>query len=151
MARGPNASSWSGKDCNGHPTGRRPDTSCIRWIAYDSNAPGRFEVFVNTFPIASASPVLVSTSGGRNPRWGPGGQELFYWAEDRLIALRMDLSRRPRVLQTGLVFKVPYAGGDHPNYDVHPDGKRFVVVTGRARPQRITVAINPFPAVAPRR
>lgn len=122
-----------------------------RWIAYDSNAPGRFEVFVNTFPIPSASPVLVSTAGGRNPRWSPGGQELFYWVEDRLISLRVDLSRRPRVLQSSLVLKAPYAGADHPNYDVHPDGNRFVVVTGRARPQRITVAINPFPAAAPRR
>jgi serine/threonine protein kinase/Tol biopolymer transport system component len=122
-----------------------------RWIAYDSNAPGRFEVFVNTFPKPSASPVIVSPAGGRNPRWGHDGRELFYWNEDQLIAVRLDLSGRPRVLNSSIVLKAPYASADHPNYDVHPDGKRFVIVTGRARPQRIIVAINPFPAAARRR
>ena len=47
-----------------------------RWIAYDSNAPGQFEVFVNRFPAPLPSPVLVSRGGGRNPRWSPDGQVL---------------------------------------------------------------------------
>ena len=42
------------------------------------------------------------------------------------------------------VLKASYGNFDHPNYDVPPDGKRFVIVTGRPRPQRLTVAINPF-------
>jgi serine/threonine-protein kinase len=122
-----------------------------RWIAYDSNALGRFEVFVNTFPQPSTSPVIVSSAGGRNPRWGPDGRELFYWNEDRLVAVRLDLSSRPRVVNSSIVLKASYASADHPNYDVHSDGKRFVIVTGRARPQRMIVAINPFPAAVPRR
>jgi serine/threonine-protein kinase len=122
-----------------------------RWIAYDSNAPGRFEVLVNTFPTPSASPVIVSATGGTNPRWGRDGRELFYWNADRLIAVRLDLSGQPRVLNRTTVLKTSYAGADHPNYDVHPDGKRFVIVTGRARAQRIIVAINPFSLAAQRR
>ncbi len=122
-----------------------------RWIAYDSNAPGRFEVFVNRFPEPSASPVMVSSAGGRNPRWGPDGRELFYWNDERLIAVRLDLRDRPRVVNYTTVLTTSYASADHPNYDVHPDGKRFVVVTGRARPQRIIVAINPFALAAQRR
>jgi len=122
-----------------------------RWIAYDSNAPGRFEVFVSSFPKASAAPVIVSTAGGRNPRWAPDGGELYYWNEGRLIAARLALGNRPRVLGYSTVLQAPYASADHPNYDVHPDGKRFVVVTGRARPQRIIVAINPFARATGRR
>jgi len=113
-----------------------------RWIAYDSNAPGRFEVFVNTFPTPSSAPVLVSTSGGRNPRWGPGGRELFYWEDDRLVAVRLDLAGGATVLGRTTILQASYAGADHPNYDVHPDGTRFVIVTGRARPQQIIVAID---------
>jgi serine/threonine-protein kinase len=122
-----------------------------RWIAYDSNAPGRFEVFVNSFPVPSAAPLIVSVTGGRNPRWGPDGRELFYWNDGRLIAARLDVSQRPRVLRRTTVLRASYAAADHPNYDVHPDGQRFAIVTGRARPQRIIVAINPFPPAAPRR
>jgi len=122
-----------------------------RWIAYDSNAPGRFEVFVNRFPKPSSSPVIVSSAGGRNPRWGPAGRELFYWNDGRLIAVRLDLKDDPRVVNHTTVLETSYANADHPNYDIHPDGKRFVVVTGRARPQRIIVAINPFTLAAQRR
>ncbi len=122
-----------------------------RWIAYDSNSPGRFEVFVNRFPEPSASPVIVSSAGGTNPRWGPDGRDLFYWKGQRLIAVRLDLRRGPRVVNHTAVLTTSYAGADHPNYDVHPDGKRFAVVTGRARPQQIIVAINPFPPATPRR
>jgi len=122
-----------------------------RWIAYDSNAPGRFEVFVNRFPKPSSSPVIVSSAGGRNPRWGPDGRELFYWNDGRLIAVRLDLKDGPRVVNHTTVLQTSYASADHPNYDIHPDGKRFVVVTGRARPQRIIVAINPFTLAAQRR
>jgi serine/threonine-protein kinase len=122
-----------------------------RWIAYDSNAPGRFEVFVNTFPRASSSPVLVSSGGGRNPRWRPDGRGLFYWNENRLVSLRLDLSGRPRPLSRATLMQTAYASADHANYDVHPDGRVFVVVTGRARPLRIIVALNPFTAAADRR
>ncbi|HVT40739.1 MAG TPA: protein kinase [Gemmatimonadaceae bacterium] len=122
-----------------------------RWVAYDSNAPGRFEVFINKFPRPSGSPVLVSSGGGRNPRWGREGGELFYWNDRRLIAARLDLANGPRVVSHTTLLETSYAGADHPNYDVHPDGKRFVVVTGRARPQQTIVAVNPFALVAPRR
>jgi len=122
-----------------------------RWVAYDSNAPGRFEVFVNRFPAPSSSPVIVSSAGGTNPRWARDGRELFYWNDKRLIAVRLDMRDRPRVVNYTTVLETSYASADHPNYDVHPDGKRFVVVTGRARPQRIIVAINPFALAAQRR
>jgi len=121
-----------------------------RWIAYDSNAPGRFEVFVNSFPQPAGPPVMVSSGGGRNPRWAREGRELFYWNDDRLIAARIDLTGRARVVNRTTILTTQYAGADHPNFDVHPDGKRFIVVTGRARPQRIIVAVNAFTLAAQR-
>jgi serine/threonine-protein kinase len=115
-----------------------------RWIAYDSNAPGRFEVFVNSFPKAEAAPVMVSLGGGRHPRWGPGDRELFYWNGDELIALRLDLAGGPRVTSRTALFRASHAGVDHPGFDAHPDGKHFVVLIGRPRPQRMILALNPF-------
>ena len=121
-----------------------------RWIAYDTNAPGRFEVFVDRFPEHSSSPTMVSIGGGTNPRWGRGGRELFYWSDGRLIAARLDVRRRPRVVSRATVLHASYAAADHPNYDVHPDGRQFAVVLGRTRPQRVIVAMNAF-ALATRR
>jgi serine/threonine-protein kinase len=119
-----------------------------RWIAYDSNAPGRFEVFVNRFPTPLPAAVLVSRGGGRNPRWSPDGQALYYWRDRDLVAARLDLREGARMLGSSTVLQANYAGADHPNYDVHPDGKRFVVLTGRSRPQRLTVALDVFPRAA---
>jgi Tol biopolymer transport system component len=114
------------------------------WIAYDSNAPGRFEVFLNRFPKPLPAPVLVSRGGGNNPRWGPDGRELFYWEDNRLIAVRLAFGSGARVVSRTPLFRAPYAAADHPNYDVSPSGDRFVIITGRARPQRLIVALNPF-------
>ena len=122
-----------------------------RWIAYDSNSPGRYEVFINSFPKASPSPTVVSSAGGRNPRWGGDGRELYYWNAEQLIVARLDFREGPRVVNSTVLLTASYAAADHPNYDVQPDGNRFVVVTGRARPQRVVVAINPFALAARRR
>ncbi len=122
------------------------------WMAYDSNASGQFEVFVDSFPKRSGSPVIVSAAGGTNPRWSQNGRELFYWKDKRLIAVRLVWTAKgPRATSHSTVLETNYASADHPNYDVSPDGTRFVVVLGRARPQRLVVALDPVALVAPRR
>ncbi|MGQ0701928.1 MAG: protein kinase domain-containing protein, partial [Gemmatimonadales bacterium] len=117
-----------------------------RWIAYDSNESGEFEVFVDGFPRPSRSPLRISRGGGQNPRWGPAGGELFYWNGNELIAARLDLRSSPSVLGRSTVLTTSYAAADHPQFDVHPDGNRFVILNGRPRPEVLLVAINPFPA-----
>ncbi len=49
-----------------------------RWIAYESNASGSFEVYVRPFPAVDEGQWLVSTNGGQRPLWSPDGRELFY-------------------------------------------------------------------------
>ena len=49
-----------------------------RWLAYESNASGRFEVWVRPFPDVTSGQSQVSTAGGTRPRWTRSGQELVY-------------------------------------------------------------------------
>jgi serine/threonine protein kinase/Tol biopolymer transport system component len=57
-----------------------------RWVAYESNESGRYEIHVRALaaPVASdaAADVVgqwqVSTAGGVYPRWRPDGKELYY-------------------------------------------------------------------------
>jgi serine/threonine protein kinase len=56
-----------------------------RWIAYTSNESGQQEIYVRPFsgqPSGSAGEWKISTDGGREPRWGADGKELFYLAPD---------------------------------------------------------------------
>jgi dipeptidyl aminopeptidase/acylaminoacyl peptidase len=59
-----------------------------RWIAYQSNQSGRFEIYLQRFP-GGGEPIPISTNGGAQVRWGRNG-ELFYLALDgRLTAVRL--------------------------------------------------------------
>ncbi len=48
-----------------------------RWLAYGSNASGRFEVYVQPYP-GRGSRQLVSLNGGESPAWSASGRELFF-------------------------------------------------------------------------
>lgn len=47
-----------------------------RWVAYQTNESGRFEVVVQPFPDAGGK-WQVSTGGGVAPRWRADGKELY--------------------------------------------------------------------------
>jgi Tol biopolymer transport system component len=48
-----------------------------RWLAYESNELGRFEIYVQSFPNSGVK-YQVSSKGGRSPSWSRDGRELFY-------------------------------------------------------------------------
>ena len=57
-----------------------------RWIAYVTDASGRDEVWVASFP-AGEIRRQVSVGGGTSPQWGDGSREIVYLApEQRLMA-----------------------------------------------------------------
>jgi Tol biopolymer transport system component len=102
-----------------------------RWIAYVSNETGRDEIYVRPFPGGGAR-WLVSAAGGSEPRWSRDGRELFYRNADSVFAVQVrtepDFSSGTRTL----LFRGPFLTNfRHATYDVHPDGKRFVFVTGQ--------------------
>ncbi len=103
-----------------------------RWLAYESNSSGRFEIYVAPFPNAATRQWLASDGGGTRPLWARDGQELFYVAANgAIMAVRVD--SRGDTWAAGSPAKVvegPYvtAGGTARTYDVSPDGQRFLMV-----------------------
>ena len=99
------------------------------WVAYQSDESGQAEVYVASFP-GPGDRTRISTAGGRWPRWGPEGKELFYLAaDDTLMAASVNATSstfevatveplfdtRPTLLRS----RYPYA--------VSSDGQRFLV------------------------
>jgi Tol biopolymer transport system component len=72
-----------------------------KWIAYQSDKTGRFEIYVQPFPgPGGASP--VSTDGGAQARWNPAGKELFYIApDDRLMMVPIRFTPDGRTVAPG--------------------------------------------------
>ena len=53
-----------------------------RWLAYESNSSGPFEIYVRPFPNVGGGQWQVSTAGGTQPLWARSGKELFYVGAD---------------------------------------------------------------------
>jgi serine/threonine-protein kinase len=114
-----------------------------RWLAYHSNESGRLEVYVQTFP-QPGHKRLLSTGGGRDPSWGPTGQELFYWnPQGQLIAHQLTAGDDVTVGRRDVLFQFPdyLFGVGHAQYDIHPDGQRFIIVRA-AMQRRLVVALD---------
>jgi Tol biopolymer transport system component len=103
-----------------------------RWLAYVSDLSGRNEVYVNAFP-GPGGRRPVSVEGGTEPVWSRDGSELFYRKGAALLVAAVETTPDFRVWSREVLFEGPYAEWVwHSNYDVHPDGDRFVMIkTGR--------------------
>jgi serine/threonine-protein kinase len=120
-----------------------------RWLAYESDRSGRFEIYVAPFPAASSGQWLISTAGGTRPLWAPNGAELFYVAPDgALMTARVNpRGGRWSSASPAKILEGRYATGglrDRRNYDVSTDGQRFLLVKEPANQDapRIVVVQN---------
>src|SRR6202521_2352454 len=76
-------------------------------IAYSSNESGKFEVYVQSFPLTDVKK-QVSTKGGYEPRWRADGREIYYLSEDRrLMAVSVGPGPSFGVPQTLFQTRVP--------------------------------------------
>ena len=49
-----------------------------RWLAYQSNESGNWDIYVRPFADRNGERSIVSTAGGTQPRWSRDGRELHY-------------------------------------------------------------------------
>jgi Tol biopolymer transport system component len=120
-----------------------------RWLAYVSDESGRNEIYVQPYP-GPGGKWQISTDGGTEPVWNPNGRELFYRSGDRMMALDIATqpgftAGKPRMLFEGRYESVPIPIA---NYDVSPDGQRFLMLkpsaAAEAAPTQINVVLNWF-------
>jgi Tol biopolymer transport system component len=119
-----------------------------RWLAYISDESGRFEIYVQPYP-GPGGRRQVSTEGGTEPVWNPNGRELFYRGGDKMMAVDIVTqptfsAGKPRMLFEGQYVPAPVTFS---NYDVSPDGQRFLMIKANEQesaPTQINVVLNWF-------
>jgi hypothetical protein len=114
------------------------------WMAYVSDESGGDEVYVR--PIERGETARrVSVGGGTEPVWSRGGRELFYRQSDRMMVVAVTVDPPLGFSLPQQLFERRYAldpGGNLPNYDVSPDGQRFVMLQSAEHPSEIRVVLN---------
>jgi len=101
-----------------------------RWLAYVSDESGQIEVYVRPFPSLDGK-WRISMEGGTAPRWNPNGRELFYRIGNKMMAVEVTTQPSFTPAKPKVVFEGTYEpdpGGGRPNYDVSPDGQRFLMM-----------------------
>jgi eukaryotic-like serine/threonine-protein kinase len=120
-----------------------------RWLAYISDESGRFEIYVQAYP-GPGGKWQISPEGGKEPVWNPNGRELFYRSGGKMMAVDIATqpsfaAGKPRMLFEGQYVPTPVTA---PNYDVSPDGQRFLMLkpseSAQAAPTQINVVLNWF-------
>jgi len=97
-----------------------------RWIAYDSDESGTREVYV-ALTEGAGEKKRISPSGGRAPRWSRDGKELFYAAPDgSIVAVPVTSGASLQAGPGASLFRLETGIR---NFDVSPDGSRFLVTT----------------------
>ena len=123
----------------------------MKWVAYQSDESGRYEIYVRPFPTqaGSSTKFQVSNGGGHQVRWRRDGKEMFYFTADgRLMALDVSTSPTFQAAVPHALFSVPIFGGglteDIHRWDMTADGQRFLIntVPGQGGSSPITVWVN---------
>ena len=113
-----------------------------RWLAYASNESGRPEVYVQPYP-GPGRGQPISTGGGNSPVWSRNGRELFFMTPAAPGGADQDDGcpsddgadlhgwNTPNALRGAVRRQRPVVR----QYDVAPDGNRFLMMRAVERPR----------------
>ncbi len=99
------------------------------WLAYVSNSSSAENVYIQRFP-GPGDRIQVSSEDGDEPVWSRDGRELYYASGNTLYSVSVATAPKlaigkPEIVFRSQLWRSNIAG---PNYDVAPDGKRFLMM-----------------------
>jgi Tol biopolymer transport system component len=115
------------------------------WLSYQLYG----EVIVQPYPLGTGRRQRITQGGGRSAVWARGGNELFFANEGQLWAIGIETKPTLNWQDPVALFEMPWPVqiDSFVNYDVTPDGQRFVFIQPREvqsdeQPRQIQVVLN---------
>jgi eukaryotic-like serine/threonine-protein kinase len=113
-----------------------------RWLAYQSNESGRFEVYVRSFP-GGEQVIQISTDGGLEPMWSSSGREIVYRGTDGKMRMAA-LVTTPSFEVSGV--RILFDSTEYENiFAISPDGRRLLMMRADSpeqAPRQILLIVN---------
>ena len=121
-----------------------------RWVAYASNDSGHNEIYVQAFPGGGGPPGRWQVSNGPAyaVKWRGDGKELYYETQDnssRVMTVAIQAGPQGiRAEPPRALFTADFQGGSLHQFEVTPDGQRFLIALQGAETSRspLTVISN---------
>jgi len=113
-----------------------------RWVAYDSDESGRYEVYVAPFP-GPGGKRQISSGGGQGATWRRDGKELIYSTSDGQ-GVAAEIVTRNGTVEVGRIEKLltcPLG------CDMSADGQKFIAVDEIPAPSPPLILIQNWPAL----
>jgi len=122
-----------------------------KWVAYESNASQRTEIYIRRFP-ATDEQWQISSNGGTSAFWSPDGRELYYVTGDTVMVVPIGGGADLNPGKATPLFRIPSRtatpassgnSGRRIISGISPDGKQFLILTAtdQSEPQ-INVVLN---------
>jgi serine/threonine-protein kinase len=111
-----------------------------RWIAYQSNESGQYEIYVQPFPGLSGK-WQVSKSGGNQACWSRDGKWLYFRHGVQMLRASITTEPELRIGTPEVVFEsdAVVLASEARNYDISADGNQFLVLTSIEGGERSTL------------
>jgi serine/threonine-protein kinase len=107
-----------------------------KWLAYKSNATGRFEIYLRPFPgPGGVIQMTAGTAGATDPHWTRDGR-LIYRSGDTIVVATLTKGPTRSVAQERRLFQAltPYASS--------ADAKHFALLRSTGNDQQVVVVLN---------
>jgi eukaryotic-like serine/threonine-protein kinase len=113
------------------------------WMAYASDESGQMQVYVRPFPGPDRR-WQVSTQGGTQPLWSRNGKEIFYRVGNAMMVVNVSADGNLTLSQPRQLFEQHYVfqNVSLANYDLSPDGQRFLMIKDEAGSGRLNVVLH---------
>jgi len=114
-----------------------------RWIAYQSDESGQWEIYVRPFPELNYKHT-VSVGGGTNPIWSKDGRELFYLSRQTMVSVEIAPGETFQAGQPRALFRGDFIVDDIGDqcFDVAPDGRFVMRMFGPNAASEIRLVVN---------
>jgi serine/threonine-protein kinase len=106
-----------------------------RWLAYQSNESGRFEIYVRPFPDVDTRRWQVSTDGGELPKWARDGSAFYFIGPSQMMRVAVEEAptfswQAPEAVLEHGAYSLGTRGlsSGSSGYGLSPDGQRFLFV-----------------------
>jgi eukaryotic-like serine/threonine-protein kinase len=108
-----------------------------KWLAYDSDESGRYEVYVTAFPDPGGK-WQISNGGGTLPSWSADGKQLYYHSGDKLMSVAI---QNVNTFEFGAASALPIHLNDFDALGPVGPGERFPALRplsgGQSNPQEV--------------